>query len=87
MRSETGSSIPRLILTPFAPNNWFCKRGEESQGWRQVDINGLTRLLTQVQGEGCPLPCTGDEGSPLDREVAGADSLGAQAVEEGDFGA
>ena len=50
-------------------------------------ISGPARLLTQVEGEGCPLPGAGDEGSPLNREVAGADSLGAQAVEEGDFGA
>lgn len=45
------------------------------------------KLLTQVEGEGRPLPGAGNEGSPLDREVAGADGLGAQAVEEGDFGA
>ena len=40
-----------------------------------------------MEGEGCPLPGAGDEGPPLDGEVAGADGLGAQAVEERDFGA
>lgn len=52
-----------------------------------TSISGPVRVLTQVEGEGCPLSGTGDEGSPLHREVAGADGLGAQAVEEGDFGA
>lgn len=65
---------------------WKSQGGSEA-ALGIVGVGSLMRLLTQVEGEGCPLPGTGDEGSPLDREVAGADGLGAQAVEEGDFGA
>lgn len=62
------------------------------QGWDVVPRRDMARgspmrLLTQVEGEGCPLPGAGDEGSPLHGEVAGADGLGAQAVEEGHLGA
>lgn len=57
------------------------------QAWLMSAVSSPMRLLTQVEGEGCPLPGAGDEGSPLHGQVAGADGLGAQAVEERDFGA
>lgn len=44
-------------------------------------------VVTQVQGEGSPLARTGHEGAVLHGEVARGDSLGTQAVEEGDLGA
>lgn len=42
-------------------------------------------VITQVEGEGCPLSRAGHKGPVFHREVACGHCLGAQAVEKGDL--